>query len=94
MDPHRGYRTIKGLLPVETDRGFRRRIGENGLIQNDNKRSAVTIMNHEIIDIGVASQISAYSDAIEVRPNLRWMTTSGTPGLASEGRLGVPKDCA
>jgi enamine deaminase RidA (YjgF/YER057c/UK114 family) len=38
-------------------------------------------------DIGVAKQIGAYSDAIEVRPKLRWLMSSGTPGLASTGEL-------
>ena len=47
-------------------------------------------MNHTIHDIGVARQIGAYSDAIEVGPNLRWLLTSGTPGLATDGDL--PKD--
>jgi enamine deaminase RidA (YjgF/YER057c/UK114 family) len=47
-------------------------------------------MKHTIHDIGVARQIRAYSDAIEVGPNLRWLLTSGTPGLATDGDL--PKD--
>jgi len=47
-------------------------------------------MNHTIHDIGVANQIAAYSDSIEVSPNLRWLLTSGTPGLATDGNL--PKD--
>ena len=47
-------------------------------------------MKHTIHDIGVARQIGAYSDAIEIRPNLRWLLTSGTPGLATDGDL--PKD--
>jgi len=47
-------------------------------------------MNHTIIEIGVARQIANYSDAIEVRPNLRWLLTSGTPGLSTDGSL--PKD--
>ena len=47
-------------------------------------------MKHTIHDIGVARQIGAYSDAIEVGPNLRWMLTSSTPGLATNGDL--PKD--
>lgn len=44
-------------------------------------------MNHAINDIGIARQIGNYSDAIEVRPNLRWLLTSGTPGLSLEGNL-------
>jgi 2-iminobutanoate/2-iminopropanoate deaminase len=47
-------------------------------------------MKHAIHNIGVARQIGAYSDAIEVGPNLRWLLTSGTPGLATDGDL--PKD--
>jgi 2-iminobutanoate/2-iminopropanoate deaminase len=47
-------------------------------------------MTHTIHDIGVASQIGSYSDAIEAKPNLRWLVTSGTPGLAVGGDL--PKD--
>lgn len=44
-------------------------------------------MSHVIHDIGIASQIAAYSDAIEVKPNLRWLFTSGTPGLSQVGDL-------
>jgi 2-iminobutanoate/2-iminopropanoate deaminase len=47
-------------------------------------------MTHAVHDIGVASQIGNYSDAIEAKPNLRWLMTSGTPGLALSGEL--PKD--
>jgi 2-iminobutanoate/2-iminopropanoate deaminase len=49
-------------------------------------------MTHKIHDIGVASQIGAYSDAIEAGSNLRWLITSGTPGLSTNGEL--PKDIA
>lgn len=44
-------------------------------------------MKHKIHDIGVANQIGRYSDAIETAPNLRWLFTSGTPGLLSEKKL-------
>ncbi len=44
-------------------------------------------MAHKIHDIGVASQIGAYSDALEAGPGLRWLITSGTPGLSSAGEL-------
>ena len=47
-------------------------------------------MSHTVHDIGVASQIAAYSDAIGVEPNLRWLLTSGTPGLSTTSDL--PKD--
>jgi 2-iminobutanoate/2-iminopropanoate deaminase len=38
-------------------------------------------------NIGVASQIGKYSDAVEVPPNARWLYTAGTPGLALDGNL-------
>jgi enamine deaminase RidA (YjgF/YER057c/UK114 family) len=44
-------------------------------------------MTHQIHDIGVAKQIGAYSDAIEVAPGQRWLFTSGTPGLDHNGKL-------
>jgi 2-iminobutanoate/2-iminopropanoate deaminase len=49
-------------------------------------------MTHKIRDIGVATQIGAYSDAVETAPNLRWLFTSGTPGLETTGEL--PSDIA
>src|SRR5258708_7612215 len=47
-------------------------------------------MNHTVHDIGVSNQIGAYNDAMETHPNLRWLLTSGTPGLSAAGVL--PKD--
>ena len=47
-------------------------------------------MTHAIHDIAIAKQIGAYSDAIETKSNLRWLYTSGTPGLSQAGDL--PKD--
>jgi 2-iminobutanoate/2-iminopropanoate deaminase len=47
-------------------------------------------MSHTIHDIGIASQIGAYSDAVGAGSNLRWLITSGTPGLSATGDL--PKD--
>ena len=44
-------------------------------------------MSHTLLDIGVARQISTYSDAAQVAPQARWLFTSGTPGLAADGRL-------
>ena len=44
-------------------------------------------MAHSIHDIGVASRIGSYSDSIETAPNLRWLITSGTPGLPKAGEL-------
>ena len=47
-------------------------------------------MEHKIHDVGVAGQIGNYSDAIETASSLRWLHTSGTPGLAKGKQL--PKD--
>jgi len=47
-------------------------------------------MAHKIHDIGAASQIDKYSDAVEAAPNIRWRHTSGTPGLMAAKAL--PKD--
>ncbi|MDB5348528.1 MAG: endoribonuclease family protein 15 [Schlesneria sp.] len=47
-------------------------------------------MNHVIHNIGIASQIGLYSDAIESKSGLRWLLTSGTPGLSAAGEL--PRD--
>ena len=44
-------------------------------------------MCHTTHDIAVACQIAAYSGAIEVSPYLRWLLTSGTPGLSTDGSL-------
>ena len=44
-------------------------------------------MAHEVHDVGVAKQIGSYGDAIETSPNLRWLYTSGTPGLTEAGEL-------
>jgi 2-iminobutanoate/2-iminopropanoate deaminase len=44
-------------------------------------------MANKLQDIGVARQIGAYSDAVEVPPNARWLFTAGTPGLALDGSL-------
>src|SRR6266700_2189642 len=44
-------------------------------------------MANRIHDIGVASQIGTYSDAVEAPANARWLITAGTPGLATDGTL-------
>lgn len=44
-------------------------------------------MPHNIHNIGVANQIGTYSDAIETAPNLRWLYSSSTPGLETDGNL-------
>lgn len=47
-------------------------------------------MSHTIHDIGIAQQIGLYSDAIETKPNLRWLMTSGTPGFVEADK--IPSD--
>src|SRR5260221_1453380 len=49
--------------------------------------SAVRTMAHRLHDIGIASQIGRYSDAVEIEPNARWLWTAGTPGLTLHGDL-------
>jgi 2-iminobutanoate/2-iminopropanoate deaminase len=44
-------------------------------------------MTNIIRDIGVAKQIGRYSDAVETRGNVRWLHTSGTPGLGADGKM-------
>jgi len=44
-------------------------------------------MAHKIHDTGVSKHIGKYSDAIEAAPGLRWLHTSGTPGLDENGKL-------
>jgi 2-iminobutanoate/2-iminopropanoate deaminase len=43
--------------------------------------------DHTIRDIGVATQIGKYSDAIEIAQPSRLLFLSGTPGLSPEGSL-------
>lgn len=43
------------------------------------------ITKHTVQNLGVADQIGRYSDAVEAGPNLRWLFTSGTPGLGLDG---------
>jgi 2-iminobutanoate/2-iminopropanoate deaminase len=45
------------------------------------------LTQHAVQDIGIANQIGKYSDAVEVGSNLRWLFTSGTPGLSVGGLL-------
>ena len=42
------------------------------------------------INVGVAAKLGKYSDAIETPPGVRWLYTSGTPGLNENGSL--PED--
>ncbi len=39
------------------------------------------------IDVGVASKLGKYSDAVLSGDGQRWLYTSGTPGLAADGSL-------
>jgi enamine deaminase RidA (YjgF/YER057c/UK114 family) len=41
--------------------------------------------NHPLNRAGVAQHIGKYSDGMLVQPNLRWVFTSGTPGLRPDG---------
>lgn len=43
--------------------------------------------DHIIHDIGIATQIGKYSDAIEIAHPSRFLFLSGTPGLDCSGRL-------
>lgn len=38
-------------------------------------------------NIGVASRIGTYLDAVEVPAGARWLVTAGTPGLSADGVL-------
>ncbi|HEY4147234.1 RidA family protein [Pinirhizobacter sp.] len=44
-------------------------------------------MTLKAYNIGVASQIGSYSDAVLATGELSWFLTSGTPGLAADGGL-------
>ncbi len=44
-------------------------------------------MNNKNIDVGIASKLGKYSDAVLVEGERRWLYTSGTPGLAADGSL-------
>ena len=44
-------------------------------------------MAHIIHDVGVTARVGAYSDAIEVASDARWLFTAGTPGLSPDGHL-------
>jgi 2-iminobutanoate/2-iminopropanoate deaminase len=44
-------------------------------------------MSHTIHDVGAAKHIGRYSDAIETAPGLRWLHTSGTPGVSDDGAI-------
>lgn len=39
------------------------------------------------LDLGVSKFIGTYSDAVEAKGTLKWLFTSGTPGLMPDGTL-------
>jgi enamine deaminase RidA (YjgF/YER057c/UK114 family) len=39
------------------------------------------------INVGVAEKLGKYSDAIQTNSGVRWLYTSGTPGLNDDGTL-------
>ena len=47
----------------------------------------MTASLHSPIDIGISKHSGKYSDAIEAPHAVRWLFTSGTPGLAPDGAL-------
>ena len=42
---------------------------------------------HTLIDVGISKHIGKYSDAVEIPCPVRWLFTSGTPGLMPDGTL-------
>ncbi len=44
-------------------------------------------MPHTPVDIGISRHIFRYSDALVIEPGLRWLVTSGTPGMTKDGEL-------
>jgi 2-iminobutanoate/2-iminopropanoate deaminase len=42
-------------------------------------------MAHSPLNAGVAQRIGKYSDGVLAQPDLRWVFTSGTPGLKPDG---------
>jgi len=44
-------------------------------------------MSHKIHEVGAAKHIGRYSDSIETAAGLRWLHTSGTPGVADDGTI-------
>jgi 2-iminobutanoate/2-iminopropanoate deaminase len=79
-DEHRRQGTTQTL------EGFR--ISENKILTTRSiEIKDLKTMAHTIHNIGIAAQIGAYSDAVETGSNLRWLLTSGTPGLQMNGDL-------
>jgi 2-iminobutanoate/2-iminopropanoate deaminase len=71
-----------GMTPseavTEASKPFWRRPGQNGLLRG---------MSHKIHNVGAAKHIGRYSDAIETQPGLRWLHSSGTPGVGDNGLI-------
>jgi len=44
-------------------------------------------MSNQAVNAGIAARIGAYSDAMLVAPNVRWLFVSGTPGLRTDGSV-------
>lgn len=44
-------------------------------------------MTNRPFDIGIASQIGKYGDAVEAPAGCRWLAVSGTPGLTADGTI-------
>ena len=42
---------------------------------------------NKVINVGVAEKLGKYSDAIQTDSGVRWLYTSGTPGLNEDGTL-------
>jgi enamine deaminase RidA (YjgF/YER057c/UK114 family) len=75
------------LLDTSICRGV---IGSNRCVQENSRqqqkgRSQGGPMNHKTHNVSAAEKIGRYSDAIEAAPGLRWLHTSGTPGVLDNG---------
>jgi 2-iminobutanoate/2-iminopropanoate deaminase len=55
--------------------------------QRRSVRQGESNMGHTIHNVGAAKHIGRYSDAIETESGLRWLFTSGTPGVADDGKI-------
>jgi enamine deaminase RidA (YjgF/YER057c/UK114 family) len=62
------------------------RVGEQWHREGEDMAEAISRTN-QIRDIGVATRIGRYSDAVEVPAGSRLLFLSGTPGLAPGGEL-------
>src|SRR4051794_38286236 len=60
--------------------------------ETGSKQRTSSTMAYKIHNIGIAAQTGDCSDAVETCSNVRWLLTSGTPGLQMNGDL--PSDIA